>query len=185
MLMATYAIGPRATPTVDDDRVYVLGATGMLLCLDVESGAVRWQKDYVSDYASSVPIWGTASAPIVDGDLLIAVVGAEPDGMVMAFDKRTGEGVVRWGTAFMVQHDDRYFLNSDGGHLIIARFTPDGYEELSRTKLIEPTTSAGFGAARRFDRIVNWSHPAYANRNIVHRNDRESIRASLAAADYR
>ena len=91
MLMASYAIGPRATPTVDDDRVYVLGATGILLCLDVESGAVRWQKDYARDYGTSVPTWGITSAPLVDGERLIAVVGAEPDGMVLAFDKYTGD----------------------------------------------------------------------------------------------
>ena len=85
----------------------------------------------------------------------------------------------------MVRQGDRYFMNSDEGNLIIARFTPEGYQELSRTKLIDPTTSAELSAVRRYDRLVNWSHPAYANRHIVHRNDREIIRASLAAGDYR
>ena len=49
MLMVTYAVGPRATPTVDEDRVYVVGATGRLFCFDVETGAVLWQKDYIED----------------------------------------------------------------------------------------------------------------------------------------
>ena len=63
--------------------------------------------------------------------------------------------------------------------------TPEGYVELDRTLLLEATSSAGFGPQRRFDRVVSWSHPAFANQHVVHRNDREVIRASLAAADYR
>ena len=53
----------RATPTVDGDRVYVVGATGRLFCLDVETGDVIWGKDYVADYGTSVPTWGIASVP--------------------------------------------------------------------------------------------------------------------------
>ena len=93
MLQGSYANGPRATPTVDDDRVYVVGATGMLFCLDVETGSMIWQKNYVEDYDTSVPTWGITSAPIVDGDRLIAVVGGEPSALVVAFDKHTGEEV--------------------------------------------------------------------------------------------
>ena len=44
--------------------------------------------------------------------------------------------------------------------------------------------SAGYGPRRTFDRLVSWSHPAFANQHIVQRNDREIIRASLAADDY-
>ena len=334
MLMFSYAVGPRATPTVDGDRVYVAGAAGALLCLSVETGDIIWQKDFIKDYDSRIPTFGITSAPIVDGDHLITAVGAE-GGLVMAFDKRTGEEVwrslevtreigypqpiiieaggrrqlivwhpaalvsldpgtgepyweeewevgagmsvatpvhsgnyllvtqfyggslmmkldqdrpsasrlwkgqsrsempgetdglhamittpimeddhvygvcsygelraleaatgervwmsdemvaqARWGTAFFVKHRDRYFVNNDDGFLIIAQFTPEGYVERSRTKLIEPTSSAGFGPRRLFDRLVNWSHPAYANRHIFQRNDTEIIRASLDAADY-
>ena len=57
--------GPRATPTVDGDRVYVLGATGILVCLDVETGTVLWKKDYVADYDAEVTMFGIASAPVV------------------------------------------------------------------------------------------------------------------------
>ena len=84
----------------------------------------------------------------------------------------------------MVKNGSRYFVNNDEGDLVIVPFTPDGYTELGRTKLIEPTASAGFGPARQRDRIVNWTHPAYANRHIVQCNDREITRASLAAEDY-
>ena len=95
MLVYSYAVGPRATPTVDDDRVYVLGATGRLFCFDVETGAIRWEKDYIEDYDTSVPVYGIASAPLVDGERLIALVGGEPDALVVAFDKHTGEELWR------------------------------------------------------------------------------------------
>ena len=90
-----YAIGPRATPTVDGDRVYVQGATGRLFALDVATGAVRWSKDYVADLGTEVPAWGMAGAPLVEGDLLICLAGAESDGKVIAFDKHTGAEVWR------------------------------------------------------------------------------------------
>ncbi len=79
----------------------------------------------------------------------------------------------------MVKNGDRWFVNNDEGDLIIAKFSPEGYTEIDRTKLIKPTTSAGFGQRRFFDATVNWSHPAYANRHIFARNDEEIVCASL------
>lgn len=89
-LSFNWAIGPRATPTVDGDRVYFLGATGVLLCVDVKTGEIRWQKDYVKDYGTTLPTWGMAGAPLVDGPRLIGLVGGEPNAKVVAFDKMTG-----------------------------------------------------------------------------------------------
>ena len=105
MLMQTNAIGPRATPTVDGDRVYVVGATGILVCLDVATGKPLWQTNYVTDYNTSVTPWGVTSAPLVDGHRLIAIVGGEPDALVVAFDKRTGAEVWR---SLRVQSDAGY-----------------------------------------------------------------------------
>ena len=89
-LMETYATGPRATPTVDQDRVYVLGSKGKLLCLGVKTGSVLWEKDYQKDYQTEVPVWGMTAAPLVEGDLLIGLVGGQSGAKVVAFDKRTG-----------------------------------------------------------------------------------------------
>ncbi len=94
-LMRTYAIGPRATPTVDGDRVYTLGAKGMLHCLNARTGEVIWKKDYVADYGAQVPVWGMTGAPLVDGARLIALVGGRPDAKVVAFDKMTGKEIWR------------------------------------------------------------------------------------------
>ena len=138
---------------------------------------------------------GASKSEIPDYTLIIGdyTYGVGSYGELRGLDARTGDRLwmsaemtaqARWGTAFMVQYGDRYFVNNDDGYLMIAQFTPEGYIELDRTKLIEATGSAGLGPRRAFDRVVNWSHPAYANRHIVHRNDREIIRASLDASDY-
>ncbi|SVE37648.1 uncharacterized protein METZ01_LOCUS490502, partial [marine metagenome] len=95
LFQVVYAIGPRATPTVDGDRVYFLGATGRLFCFDVKTGTVIWEKDYVADFGASVDVWGMVSSPLVDGDRLITVAGGEPDALVVAFDKRTGDELWR------------------------------------------------------------------------------------------
>ena len=94
-MQLVYAIGPRATPTVDGDRVFALGAMGNLFALDTATGKVLWAKDYVKDFNASVPSWGMTGAPLVDGDRLICLVGGEPDAMVMALDKATGKEIWR------------------------------------------------------------------------------------------
>jgi outer membrane protein assembly factor BamB len=326
-LMETYATGPRATPTVDGDRVYALGAMGTLLCLNVRNGDVIWRRDYVKDFRAQVPVWGMTGAPLVAGNRLICLAGGAGGGKVIALDKTTGKEVwraldsdsepgysppvltfaggrqqviqwhatgvagldpetgkvywqqpwrmnvglnvatpviranrvflssfyngpmmleldegkpaakllwkgsseseintdglhalintpvidgdyiygvcsygqfrclnastgkriwetldvtrekARWATAMIVRHKDRYFLNNDRGELILARLTPEGYREISRTSLIKPTSKSG---NRRELGFVNWSHPAYANGHIFARNDEEILCASLA-----
>lgn len=80
----------------------------------------------------------------------------------------------RWANAFIIRHEDRFFLPNEKGDLIIAKMTPQGYQELSRAHLIEPTNvMAG--------RDVVWSHPAFANRSVYLRNDKEIISVDLAA----
>ena len=88
----SYETGPRATPTVDGDRVYVLGARGIMNCLEAKTGKVVWKKDFVADYELRPPVWGTASAPLVDGPRVICVAGGGAKGATLvAFDKLTGE----------------------------------------------------------------------------------------------
>ena len=336
-IMWKFANGPRTPPTVDGDRVYVLGAAGMLVCLDTESGEIIWQVDTDTEYDMTVPVYGISNSPLVEGDLLISVIGGEPDAKIVAFDKTTGKEVwralemtseagysspiiidaggvrqlilwhptaltslnpetgdtyweqeflldngmaittpirsgqylgvthfrngsmmmqlngdrpaarmvwqgqsrselphltdglhsiistpiivgdylygvgsygelrgidittgerlwqsnamnaqERFGTAYFVRNGDRYFVTNDSGELIIARFTPQGYDEIDRTPLLEPTLRTRGGASGRWnDRTVLWSHPAFANQHIIARNDREVIRVSLAEDDYK
>jgi outer membrane protein assembly factor BamB len=74
-------------------------------------------------------------------------------------------------------HGDSAFLFNDRGELIQARLAPGGYEEISRTKLIEPTWPFG-------SRKVAWAAPAFAHQNVYARNDQELICVSLAANSY-
>jgi len=83
----------------------------------------------------------------------------------------------RHGTAFLVRQgdtpgDDRTWLFSETGDLILARLSPAGYEELGRMHLVDPTNEC-------FGREVVWSHPAFAGRCVFARNDRELVCVSL------
>lgn len=91
----SYPAGPRATPTVDGDRVYSLGAEGDLLCLNVADGKVIWSKQFKSDFGTRMPIWGMAGAPLVDGEQLIVLVGGADDALLVSFDKQTGKELWR------------------------------------------------------------------------------------------
>jgi outer membrane protein assembly factor BamB len=316
-----YDCGPRCTPTVHEGKAYTLGAAGHLFCLDAETARVIWQKDYVKDFSVRIPPWGIASAPLIDGDRLIALVGGSNNAGVVAFDRNTGKeiwralslrdigyappviysaggvrqliiwhpeavvslnpdtGIVywqvpfhtdmgvsiitpvfdapllfvsqswggplmlelaqdkptarvlwrlppagnpnsdlinclmstpilregylygislygelrclnartgqrvwqtyeptghgRWWNAFLIPNGDRVFIANEQGELIIARLSPEGYEELSRAKLIAPT-------ARLRRRDLVWSHPAFANRSVYARNDKEILCVPLA-----
>jgi outer membrane protein assembly factor BamB len=79
---------------------------------------------------------------------------------------------VRWGNAFLVKHEDRFFIFNEKGDLIIARLSPVGYEEISRTHLLDPTNGDP-------GRKVVWSHPGFANHCVYARNDKEIICADL------
>jgi outer membrane protein assembly factor BamB len=312
-----YASGPRASPTVYQGKVYTLGATGHLFCLDAAGGQVLWKKDLAKEYKARPPRYGMSAAPLVEGGLLIVCAGGEPYASVVAFNKHTGQEVWRalpdrpsysapvaitfggkrqvivwtgdsitsldptsgkpywqvpfilgraplalatpvlhgdfllvvsfengtkllkldrarpaasvvwetrlrpnslmgtplfreghfyvadnygefqcidattgkrvWGTrkptgqtqwgesVHLTPNGNRIFLFNDRGQLIVARLSPAGYDELSRVDLIEPTVGA------KEERAVAWAHPAYANKHILVRNDKELLRASLAA----
>ena len=89
------------------------------------------------------------------------------------FQATTAGGPVRWANAFIVKNGDRFFLFNEKGDLIIARLSPKGYEEVSRAHLLDPLN-------KDCGRAVVWSHPAFANRRVYARNDKEIICADLA-----
>ncbi len=325
-----YHNGPRITPTVDGDRVYALGAKGALYCLRTADGKEIWSADFVRDFQAEIPGWGTSNAPIVHGNLLIALTAGKGNAKVAAFDKLTGKvvwkslssddsepgysqpilihnpqpqlivwhatavdaldpatgkqmwshpfrvrmntpiatpawsaphllvsgffdgarmltagaaqaevlwrsdgsnevksdklhtlmsqpiidgdyvyGVCSFGqlrclrrstgervwetqaatvervrntSAWLVRHEDRTVIFNDRGELILAHLRPSGYDEIGRTTIIEPTSPPG---GRREKKAVVWSHPAFANRHIIVRNDEKIVRLSLDENDYR
>ncbi len=129
-LATTYAIGPRATPTVDGDRVYFFGSMGMLQCLSAADGKLLWKHDVVRDFDTEVPVWGMASAPLVDGRRLIVLAGGKGDSKVMAFDKLTG--AVLW-RALSSDFEPGYsapILIQPGGKRQIIQWHPHGVASL-------------------------------------------------------
>jgi outer membrane protein assembly factor BamB len=322
-----YGSGPRAAPTIASGMVFVLGAGGDLLALRLDTGAILWRTNFRKDFGAALPAWGFASAPLVDGDRVIAVAGGKGNAKVVAFEASTGKelwraldgdasepgysqplrvrvagreqiiiwhagavsaldgqtgrllwehpfpitmntpiatpawaepnllvsgffngarllrlhrqasaeliwkarveseisgdtlhallnspvidgdyiyGICAYGqlrclrlhtgervwesqqvtvekarnvSAFIIRHGARYVFFNDRGELIFGTLSPAGYQEISRTRLIEPTSKAG---GRREFQAVNWSHPAFANRHILVRNDREVLRYRLA-----
>ena len=318
----SYPNGPRATPVIDEGRVFTIGAAGHMFCFDVSNGSVLWKKELTSDFGTTLPIWGMAASPLVDGDRLITLVGGADGALIVCFDKTTGEelwraiddptvgycppmifkfsgirqviiwhptavtslnpengaviwqfpweikvglcipaprkigqqlfltsfyngplmlnvsadaahvawkgksnseletdglhsimptpwvneknifgicsygqlrcldtqtgkrrwksfeatGRGRWWNAFIIPHEDRYFIHNEQGDLIIARLSTDGYEEISRSQLVAPTRKV-----KR--RMTIWSHPAFAEKSVFARNDRELVRVDLSSTE--
>ena len=81
--------GPRATPTVDGNVVFAIGQWGEMVCLDAAKGKEVWRKELVKDFNGTLPAWGYAESPLVDGDKVVVTPGGEK-GTIVALDKKTG-----------------------------------------------------------------------------------------------
>ncbi len=80
--------GPRSTPTVDGDHVYVLSDVGVLACLQVGDGKLVWSVDFVAQFGGSIPKWGYSESVLIDGDRVLGTPGGA--NFVVGLDKRTG-----------------------------------------------------------------------------------------------
>ena len=85
--------GPRATPTWDDGRLYALGATGELRCINASSGAVIWGKNILADNQSKNLPWAMAASPLIVDDKVIVLPGGANGKSVVAYNKMTGAPV--------------------------------------------------------------------------------------------
>ena len=97
-----YNNGPRCSPVVDGERVYVLGVAGTLACLSVTDGALLWKLDTNEKYNVTQNFFGVGASPLIYGDKLLIMIGgmqsAKPNGTAMvAFDKATGKELYRVG----------------------------------------------------------------------------------------
>ena len=171
------------TPRQHGDYLFAsgIGNVGALLKLDRNKPAaeVVWRGDTKS------AIYCANSTPFIEQGIIYGCCCQQ--GYLGGVDMLTGKRLwqtfapttggsrrASHGTAFIVRHGERYFLFSETGDLILARLSPQGYEEISRFHVLEPTSEA-------FGRSVVWSHPAFANRSLYARNDRELVCVSLAA----
>ncbi len=102
-----YNNGPRCSPVVDDGRVYLYGAEGMLHCVSAQDGSLLWKVDTAERFGVVQNFFGVGSTPVVEGDLLVVMVGGSPPECrdagrynmdlvrpngtaIVAFDKRSG-----------------------------------------------------------------------------------------------
>lgn len=81
--------GPRSTPTLDGESVYTLSNLGHLRCLNMSTGAIRWQKNLIDDFQALNIDWGFSGSPRVSGDMLIINAGLYG----LALNKYTGEKI--------------------------------------------------------------------------------------------
>ena len=99
-------VGPRGTPTIANGRLYAVGATGLVSCLEVATGELTWEVDLKQETTSTGPIWGFSCSPLVVGDLLLVHAGGGENDAVVAFQLADGE--VRWkqgtGTSYASPH---------------------------------------------------------------------------------
>lgn len=79
-------LGPRATPTISGNRVYTVGSTGILNCLDFETGERLWTANTFEENSAEPPPWGISISPLVLDDLVIVSAGG-----AVAYHKETGE----------------------------------------------------------------------------------------------
>lgn len=90
--------GPRATPTLHDGRVYAVGATGILNCLDLIDGTVLWSKDITVDNQVQggrrlQSEWGYSGSPLIHDDLVVVSPGGESGRSLAAYDRVSGERI--------------------------------------------------------------------------------------------
>lgn len=88
-----YNNGPRCTPLLTSEFCYTFGAEGKLVCLELETGKLVWQRDTSKEWNVPEAFFGVGSTPILEGGLLIVMVGGQPNSGVVAFDPRTGRTV--------------------------------------------------------------------------------------------
>ncbi|MEI6342453.1 MAG: PQQ-binding-like beta-propeller repeat protein [Verrucomicrobiota bacterium] len=86
--------GPRATPTVHGGRVFAMGGTGILACLDAGDGRLAWRRSVLEENGLSNLTWGTSASPLVVDDLVVVTGGKGAGGTLLAY--RVADGSLAW-----------------------------------------------------------------------------------------
>jgi outer membrane protein assembly factor BamB len=174
-----------ATPRVYDDRVFLTafynGPMMLQLSQDKPGARVLWKaRDGVTERKTE-GLHAVMCTPFLKDGFIYGICSY---GQMRCLKITSGERIwedlhatggkeERWGNAFLVQHEDQVFIFNEHGELIIAVLSPDGYEEISRAKILEPTNPL-------VNRPVVWSHPAFANKHVYARNDKEVVCVDLS-----
>jgi len=168
-----------ADPVLDGNNLFLSGFYdgSSLIKLDPDrlSAYIKWKRIGQSEIKTDA-LHCCISTPIIEGDF---IYGVDSYGQLRCLSVKNGDRIwesqdavprARWANIHMVRQGDRFWFFTERGDLIICRLTPQGYEEISRTRIIDPTTD-------QLDQRggVCWSHPAFANRCVFARNDKELV----------
>ncbi len=174
-----------ATPVFQNGYIFVSSFFDGSLLLEVYPDELAvgklWQRKGPSERNTDSLHCCTSTAIIQGG----YIYGVDSYGELRCLDLHTGERIwenlnavpkARWANIHMVQNADKVWLFNERGELIISQLSAEGFHEISRTKLINPTTG-------QLDQRggVCWSHPAFAYKHVYIRNDQELLCANLAA----
>jgi outer membrane protein assembly factor BamB len=174
-----------AAPRKWKDYLFAGGIGFKAVMLKLAADRPNATQVWVGDKTNAV--YPVNSTPFIEDGIIYAV---DQPGALRAVKLETGERLwesykpvagkdeptgtrINSGTAFLVKNGDRFMMFAETGELILAKLSPKGYEEISRAKILEPTTTT-------FGRKVVWSHPAFANKCVFARNDKELVCVSLA-----
>ena len=164
-----------STPVFSNNRLLI---GGLMLKLDADNPAASML--WPETKAVSKRILSNTSTALFRGEYLFS---AKTSGELVCLEAGTGKEVWQTNTVtklgngssiHLTQCGDAVFLFTDQGDIIRAQLTSQGYHEISRAHLLEPTSP--FGGKK-----CAWTPPAYANRHVFARNDKELVCASLAA----
>ena len=86
-----YNNGPRCSPLITKKHCFTFGAEGLLLCLDIKTGKQVWQRKTAEDFKIPEAFFGVGASPVLEGELLIIMVGGQPNSTMVAFNKNTGK----------------------------------------------------------------------------------------------
>lgn len=176
-----------ATPVLHNDLLFVSGFYdgSLLLKLNSEKLAVEkvWRRKGANE-RNTDSLHCCISTPVLQGDY---IYGVDSYGELRCLELQSGNRIwenleavprARWSNIHMVRHEGNIWMFNERGELIISKLSPEGFIEISRTKLIEPTEGQ---LGQRGG--VCWSHPAFAYKHVYARNDEELLCANLAAKD--
>jgi len=170
-----------ATPVLYNDYIFVScfysGSLLIKLGSNYTSAEIVWQRCGESERKTDA-LHCVMNTPVIIGNF---IYGVDSYGELRCLELATGNRVWedltavkkdRWANIHFVQNGNKTWMFNEHGELIISELSPDGFKEISRTKIIEPTRE-------QLPRGVTWSHPAFANKHVYVRNDKKMVCVDL------